>query len=104
MLSPVREQKQNIERLASQNRACADLCWGAILGIVGAPIWRQYSRPTKGCSAGTDWTKAAIEIAKDPACSHTDILDVMLGPASSGHVHLERSGCTSGPPEKTTGS
>lgn len=43
--------------------------------------------------SGSDWSKAAVEIAKDPSCGHTDILDVMLGPVPSGHVHLERSGC-----------
>lgn len=38
-------------------------------------------------------TDALLKIATDPNCTHSDILDVMLGPIPSGHVHLERSGC-----------
>lgn len=53
---------------------------------------------------GTDWAKAAVEIAKDPACTHTDVLDVMLGAVPSGHIHLERSGCKTGAPAKTVPS
>lgn len=51
-------------------------------------------------TGGSDWAKAAVEIAKDPACGHTDVLDIMLGPVPSGHVHLERSGCKSTAPAK----
>jgi hypothetical protein len=47
---------------------------------------------------GADWAGAALQIAKDPACSHTDVLDIMLGAVPSGHVHLERSGCKTGAP------
>jgi hypothetical protein len=38
-------------------------------------------------------TDGLLKIATDPNCTHADVLDVMLGPIPSGHIHLERSGC-----------
>jgi hypothetical protein len=67
---------------------CAVLLAASLSGCAGLP----------GAGGGTDWAKAAMEIAKDPACAHTDILDIMVGPVPSGHVHLERSGCKTGAP------
>lgn len=37
------------------------------------------------------WSDAALKIAQDPSCGHSDVLDVILGPVPSGHVHLERA-------------
>lgn len=49
-----------------------------------------------GTPAGNDgkqesWAAAAVEIAKDPNCGHTDDIDIMLGPISQGHVKLNRT-------------
>ncbi|MBW8814053.1 MAG: hypothetical protein JF588_11565 [Caulobacterales bacterium] len=79
-----------------KNLLLATACAAAVLGLsacAGLPIGA-------GGGAGGDWASAAIAIAKDPACSHTDVLDVMLGPVPSGHVHLERSGCKAVTPAK----
>jgi hypothetical protein len=47
--------------------------------------------PMVGTGASGDWSKAALEIAKDPNCGHTDTLSVQLGPVSTGSVFLQRS-------------
>jgi hypothetical protein len=44
--------------------------------------------PGAGNSGLTD---AALKIAQDPNCGHSDTVDVILGPVPSGHVHFERS-------------
>lgn len=49
--------------------------------------------PLGNDQTGKSWADAAIEIAKDPKCGHTDRIDIDLGVVSKGKVFLERA-CT----------
>lgn len=48
-----------------------------------------------GCSTAAggngQFLSAITEIAKDPKCGHTDRVNVVLGPISTGSVFLERN-------------
>jgi hypothetical protein len=48
-------------------------------------------KPTGKDGQQQSWAAAAVEIAKDPNCGHTDDIDIMLGPISQGHVKLQRN-------------
>lgn len=54
--------------------------------------------PLGNDQTGKSWADAAIEIAKDPKCGHTDRIDIDLGIVSKGKIFLERA-CTSPAPQ-----
>jgi hypothetical protein len=54
--------------------------------------------PIGNDQTGKSWAQAAIEIAKDPKCGHTDRIDIDLGIVSKGKIFLERA-CNAPLPE-----
>jgi hypothetical protein len=63
----------------------------ALAAAVALTGCMSLGQPKSGDGKQESWAAAAVEIAKDPNCGHTDEVDIMLGVISQGHVKLARN-------------